>query len=94
MLSAFRQCSSNANGISLDRKKTNSVQTGLAKTFRYGKTLTNILADQIYRLLYQNLTGIANLKTTMDTHTHKEKATKTLKDGYQIPRKRKRKGRQ
>ena len=35
---AFRQCSSNAKGISLDRKKTNSVQTGLAKTFGYGKT--------------------------------------------------------
>lgn len=80
--SAFRQCSSNAKEISLDRKKTNLVQTGLAKTFGYGKTRTNILADPIDRLLYQNLTGTANLKTTMDTHTQKEKATQTLKNGY------------
>ena len=31
----------------------------------------------IYRLLYQNLMGNANQKTTKDTHTKKEKATQT-----------------
>ena len=91
--SAFRQCSSNAKEISLDRKKTNLYKLGWPKRSDMGKPEQTFWLTQ-HRLLYQNLTGTANLKTTMDTHTKKEKATQTLKVGYQTARKHKRKGRQ
>ena len=48
----------------------------------------------VYRLLYQNLLGIANPQTTIDTPTKKKKDPQyCTKDSHQTTRERKRKGR-
>ena len=49
----------------------------------------------IYRLLYQNLMGTTNQKSTIDTHTKKKKQTKhSTKDRHQIIREENKKGRE
>ena len=49
----------------------------------------------VYRLLYQNLMGITNQKTTIDTHIKKKKQTKYYtKDRHQVIREENRRGRE
>ena len=48
-----------------------------------------------YRLLYQNLMGTANPKTTIDTHKKKKKqANLNTKDGHQTTREDNKRGRE
>ena len=49
----------------------------------------------IYRLIYQNLMGTANQKSTIDTHTKKKKESKhNTKVNYQITREENKRGRE
>ena len=50
-------------------------------------TQNNIIYIHIYRVLYQNLTGTTNQKSTIDTHVKKKKQSKhNNKDSYQVTR--------
>ena len=48
----------------------------------------------VYRLVYSNIMGTTNQKSTRDTHIHKKKQSKyNTKDSHKVTREQKRKGR-